>query len=249
MHTANRDRVISGILVLAMLLASQLACNALSQATAPENPSEPEQGNQDEVPGDGSGEDSDSDSSEGIVEPAFGEETLPCPVKGTSLYLGFDHAFTINYQETSIHHFLHQGWLWLEVSDDAGTIVSKDSPSLTYTMEGVMSDECTLESEGTMKPSAHGTCENGVVSLFITENYQPLKGEMVCIDDDGDVYRMPFESPPSVQTHEGENGIGEIFYLVEGSEGYSSMRPFLEGDGYHTWTLYTDDMPVVPLAP
>jgi len=165
------------------------------------------------------------------------------------LYLGFDHAFTINYQETSIHHFLHQGWLWLEVSDDAGTIVSKDSPSLTYTMEGVMSDECTLESEGTMKPSAHGTCENGVVSLFITENYQPLKGEMVCIDDDGDVYRMPFESPPSVQTHEGENGIGEIFYLVEGSEGYSSMRPFLEGDGYHTWTLYTDDMPVVPLAP
>ena len=44
---------------------------------------------------------------------------------------------------------------------------------------------------------------------------------------------------------------GEIFYLVEGAEGYSSMRPFLEGDGYHTWTLYTtgDNIPVVPLVP
>ena len=39
----------------------------------------------------------------------------------------------------------------------------------------------------------------------------------------------------------GENGAGEIFYLGAGSEGYSTMRPFLEGDGYHTWTLYMTD--------
>jgi len=52
-----------------------------------------------------------------------------------------------------------------------------------------------------------------------------------------------------VQTHSGVDGEGEIFYLVEGSEGYSSMRPFAEGEGYHTWTLYTQDIPLVPLVP
>jgi hypothetical protein len=101
-----------------------------------------------------------------------------------------------------------------------------------------------------MMPSAQGSCEAGVVSLFIEENWMALDGEMECIDSDGDVVIMPFNVPPmGVQKHSGQNGMGEIFYLVEGSEGYSTMRPFLEGEGYHTWTLYTEDVPLVPLVP
>jgi hypothetical protein len=133
--------------------------------------------------------------------------------------------------------------------DDAGTIASTDSPSLTYTMEGVMSAECSLTSEGTMKPSAHGSCQDGVVHLFIDENWQALSGEMQCVNEDGDTYIMPFDTPPmGLQQHSGQNGEGEIFYLTDSSEGYSSMRPFVEGDGYHTWTLYTD-IEVVPIVP
>jgi hypothetical protein len=101
-----------------------------------------------------------------------------------------------------------------------------------------------------MMPTAHGSCEAGVVSLIIEENWLPMQGEMICIDDDGDVIKAPFNVPAmGLQTHSGANGAGEIFYLVSGSEGYSSMRPFAEGEGYHTWTLYTDEIPVVPLVP
>jgi hypothetical protein len=192
------------------------------------------------------------DQGEGPIEPAFGSDTLPCPPKGAVLILGFDHALTINYGETSINHFLTGGYLNLEVVDDNGTLMPVGSASLEYYMEGKMSDDCTLNSQGSMIPSAHGSCEAGVVSLIIEENWLPLEGEMVCIDTDGSVDVVPFNVPPmGKQIHSGENGAGEIFYLVEGSEGYSSMRPFLEGDGYHTWTLYiSDDEPVpVPIAP
>jgi hypothetical protein len=193
------------------------------------------------------------DQGEGPIEPALDSEHLPCPAKGATLFLGFDHALTINYGETSISHFLHEGRQQLEVVDDNGTIMPVGAQSLTYSMEGVMSAECTLTSEGTMMPSAHGFCEAGVVSLIIEENWLPLTGEMVCIDDNGDVDIVPFNVPPmGMQIHSGENGAGEIFFLVAGGEGYSSMRPFLEGDGYHTWTLYMlgeDDMPPVPLVP
>jgi len=136
------------------------------------------------------------------------------------------------------------------VVDDNGSIASVGTVTLTYSMEGRMSDECTLTGEGEMVPSAHGTCEAGVVSLIIAENWGPLQGEMVCIDDDGDVVRAPFNVPAmGLQTHSGQDGNGEIFYLVEGSDGYSTMRPFAEGEGYHTWTLYSSDVPLVPLVP
>jgi hypothetical protein len=151
--------------------------------------------------------------------------------------------------ETSITHMLHEGWLTLKVADNDGTIISKETPSLTYTMEGVMSAECSLSAEGTMMPSAHGSCQDGIVNLFIDENWQALNGQMECINEDGDTYIIPFDVPPmGLQQHSGANGEGEIFYLTDSNEGYASMRPFAEGDGYHTWTLYTD-IPVVPIAP
>ena len=196
-------------------------------------------------------EDSSSDDqNENPVEPEFGSDTLPCPLKDSTLILGFDHALTVNYEETSISHFLHQGWLELKVIDENGTIASEGSPTIPYSMEGVMSAECTLTADGSMTPAAHGSCEAGVVNLIIEENWTALEGQMECIDSDGDVIVMPFKAPAmGVQVHSGQNGTGEIFYVVEGGEGYSSMRPFVEGEGYHTWTLYTEEVPLVPLVP
>ncbi len=68
------------------------------------------------------------------------------------LILGFDHALTINYGETSINHFLTGGYLNLEVVDDNGTLMPVGSASLEYYMEGMMSDDCTLNSQGYHDP-------------------------------------------------------------------------------------------------
>lgn len=185
---------------------------------------------------DGSGEDGD----EQPIEPNLGsDDTLPCPPKGTVLSLGFDHALTVNYGDVSVSHFLHSGWIGLIVTDDNGTIGSENiGLSLDYSMEGRMGDDCALVAEGTMQPSVTGSCEAGVVLLMIDENWAALDGEMECVDDDGDKYIMPFNVPPmGLQQHRGVDGNGEIFYLVEGAEGYTTMRPFVEGDGYHSWTL------------
>jgi hypothetical protein len=255
MRTIRKLRVMAIILAIASLGAAQLACSLFGgQAAAPPpdaaqpqmevEPLEEQEQNAPEENGD-----SLEDQSEGPVEPRFGEDSLPCPAKGDSLMLGFDHALTVNYMETSITHFLHQGWLLLNV-DDSGNIVSVAANPIPVSMEGRMSDECTLTGEGSMIPSAHGSCEAGVVSLIIEENWLPIQGEMVCIDDDGDVTRGPFNVPAmGMQTHSGANGTGENFYLVEGSEGYTSMRPFVEGEGYHSWTLYMEEIPIVPLVP
>ena len=246
MLTTSKMRLWIIVVAIASLGTAQLACSLFASQTA--GPGE-QAGSENENPS-GEGSQSGGEQQAGPVEPAFGEDSLPCPPKDSRLILGFDHALTINYEDTSITHFLHQGWLPLMVVDDSGKIVSEGSTPITFSMEGMMSDECTLTGEGTMIPDAYGSCENGVVSLTITEDWQPMQGEMVCIDSDGDVITMPFNVPAmGVQTHSGQDGTGEIFYLVEGSEGYSSMRPFAEGEGYHTWTLYTEDIPLVPLVP
>jgi len=256
MRTFRKLRLIFVALAIASLGAAQLACSLFGgQAAAPPpaaSPPEMEAGppeNQEQnAPGENGG--SLDDQSDAPIEPEFGENTLACPAKGATLLLGFDHALTVNYQETSITQFLHQGWVNLRVVDDSGTIVTEGTATLTTSMEGRMSDECTLTGKGNMIPNAHGSCESGVVSLIIEENWLPMQGEMICIDHDGDVIKAPFNVPAmGLQTHSGANGTGEIFYLVSGSEGYSTMRPFAEGEGYHTWTLYVDEVPVVPLVP
>ena len=261
MNTVRKGRALIPLLALICLVMAQMACGLLSgQGAAPPDqpaPPQPGSGGEDQGPGDspgqGEGDGSTGDQGESPIEPEFESDHLPCPSKGTILFLGFDHVLTINYGETSITHILNEGKATLEIVDDNGTIQSVGSQTIDYSMEGVMSKECTLTSQGIMMPSAHGSCEAGVVSLIIEENWMPLEGEMVCIDEDGDVDIVPFNPPPlGLQTHSGPDGNGEIFYLVAGAAGYSTMRPFLEGDGYHTWTLYMpdpEDIEPVPLVP
>jgi hypothetical protein len=198
----------------------------------------------------GEGDDSSDGQVESPIEPQFGEDTLSCPVKDTTIYLGFDHALTSNYEDVSMTHFLHAGQLVLTAVDDQGTIESLGSTSIPYSMEGRMGDKCSLTGQGNMMASAHGTCENGVVTLVIEENWMAMTGEMTCVDEDGDSETMPFDAPAmGLQKHSGPGGQGEVFYLVAGSEGYSTMRPFAQGEGYHTWTLSAEGLPLVPLVP
>lgn len=190
---------------------------------------------------------------EPVIEPGNVEESaadgfLSCPTSGETLTLGFDHALTIEQPDVNLTHILKEGYLTLvarEVDAD-GTVglSSVGSPSLEYAMMGVMGP-CSVEMAGTMQVSASGICNDGIVYLTIVETWQSADGNMVC---DGNT--MAFSSPgPGAFTHEGADGAGEVFYLVEGSEGYTVMRPFGAGSGYHSWTLYASQIDLVPLVP
>ncbi len=176
------------------------------------------------------------------------DEYLACPQPGEQLTLGFDHTLTMNYEGTSITHILHSGMLGLScaICNDQGEVLiaSAAAATIPYEMHGVMED-CSMEMEGTMMASAAGTCIDGTVYLTITEDWQSASGTMTCPDG-----QMPFMIPaPGPRVHEGADGAGEVFYLVAGSQGYTTNRPFLEGDGYHSWTLFTTQVDAVPLNP
>lgn len=181
-------------------------------------------------------------------EPQDEMSFLSCPTNGESLVLGFDHAVTIEQPDVNLTHILKEGYLTLVAggADADGNVAlsSVGNPSLDYEMMGVMGP-CSVTMAGIMQVSASGTCNDGVVYLTIIETWQSANGSMTCDDD-----VIAFSSPgPGSFTHEGADGAGEVFYLVDSSEGYTVMRPFGEGSGYHSWTLYAAQIPLVPLVP
>jgi hypothetical protein len=181
------------------------------------------------------------------VQPAG--DFLDCPPAGTALYLELDHAVTFNYETMSLSHFLHQGYVQLEVQEN-GLIGTLIPGRLKYSMEGVMSPECSTSGEGQMMVTVSGTCEEGMVKLKIDEDWQALSAQMECVDEDGEVITAHFDAPAvGKMPNHGPNGEGEIFFLTDDEAGYVVMRPFEQGQGYHTWTLYTTLIPTVPLVP
>lgn len=181
-------------------------------------------------------------------EPQENMSFMGCPTSGETLTLGFDHALTIEQPDVNLTHLLKEGFLTLsaEEADADGTVSlsSAGNTSMGYEMIGEMGP-CSVELAGSMQASASGTCIDGVVYLTIIETWQPGSGTMTCDDD-----VVPFNSPgPGSFVHEGADGAGEVFYLVDGSAGYTVMRPFGEGSGYHSWTLYASQIDLVPLVP
>ena len=233
------------VVLLISLLILQISCALPFQSAEPEE--EPEQVEEQEPMPDQpepNNESAEEESQDVEEEPEY----LSCPQSGETLTLGFDHALTVNYEGTSLTHILRQGFLYLNAQASEGegevAIASSQPISLNYEMMGVMGD-CSLEMQGKMLASASGYCEDGTVYLTIIEDWQPANGQMVCPDE-----IIPFQIPAAgAMIHEGADGNGEIFYLVAGAGGYTSMRPFQEGDGYHTWTLYTTQIDTVPLVP
>jgi hypothetical protein len=238
-------------LLTTVLLLTLVSCNPTSETINPPS-SAPEQNG--DVPADVSDFEDGQDSGEGSEgEEQLGNqetgELLNCPPAGQLLYLGLDHAVTINYGEMSLSHFLHQGMVYLDTLE-GGQIGTSIPGNLKYSMEGVMSSECSISGEGQMTVTVQGTCEDGVVKLKIDENWQAASGQMECIDEDGDVTVAPFDVPAagSMPNH-GPDGEGEVFLLTDAESGYVVMRPFEQGQGYHTWTLYSSLVPTVPLVP
>ncbi|HPR34529.1 MAG TPA: hypothetical protein PKY64_02555 [Anaerolineaceae bacterium] len=227
------------ILVISILILSLSLAGCQSSAAPPDDVPEPELPQNQVNP---------TESPEQAEEPQDEMSFLSCPTSGESLVLGFDHAVTIEQPDVNLTHILKEGYLTLVAGEaDADGTVSLSSvgnPSLDYEMMGVMGP-CSVTMAGIMQVSASGTCNDGVVYLTIIETWQSADGNMVC-----DGTAMAFSSPgPGAFTHEGADGAGEVFYLVDSSEGYTVMRPFGAGSGYHSWTLYATQIPLVPLVP
>jgi hypothetical protein len=102
---------------------------------------------------------------------------------------------------------------------------------------------CSVDAEGEVILSAEGYCDEGVVYLTITEDWQPTQGTMVCDDTN-----IAFPIAGYKAVHSGEDGLGEEFLITDDSAGYTVMREFEGGEGYHSWTL-AFDIGLVPLVP
>jgi hypothetical protein len=237
------------LLISAAFLLTLTSCNPATQAVNPSS-SETNLEGVDSAEVSNIEDDEESDAgSEDETDLAPTGDLLTCPPAGQQLYLELDHAVTFNYEQMSLSHFLHQGMVYLDTLE-GGQIGTSTPGNLKYSIEGVMSSECSISGEGQITVTAQGFCEDGVVRLKIDENWQALSGQMECIDEDGEVTVAPFNTPSagSMPNH-GPDGQGEVFLLTDAEGGYVVMRPFKHGQGYHTWTLYSTLIPTVPLVP
>ena len=219
---------------LFVLIGICAAILALSSCTFIELvlPREPDAGNV--VPSGGDGQPDDSDNA-----------LVGClDVKAYTLSV--DHTLTISEPETELTHILQHGSIGLLIStetDKGDCAITTAAPqTIPYEYMGVVGT-CSVDAQGEVILSASGYCEDGIVYLVITEDWQATSGTMTCDDT-----VVPFPIAAYSAVHSGETGNGEEFLITAEQNGYTVMREFLEGDGYHSWTL-AYDVELVPLAP
>ncbi len=221
-----------GVLVMASLLIA--ACTNTPFSSQP-----------DTIPV--TGAESASDSQEEFSDQAVEEDgIITSCFDVTALTLQADHTLTINQPDTKLTHILKQGGIALIKSSTIGQgdyDLSTISPqALGYEVIGTIGD-CSLDASGTMLFSAKGYCQDGVVFLSITEDWQQAGGTMICDDT-----QIPFEIPGFNAAHTGLYGTGEEFLLTNDPSGFTVTREFQGGEGVHSWTLSTD-IGTVPLVP
>ena len=230
----TRNSLFHGILVFSILLFT--ACSLTSA-----------QVNQDSIPDTGSesGISNNFQTSDESSESSYDGSSLSC-FDAESFMLMADHTLTVNQTDTSITHILKQGGIALmrnEPSKMGDYDLATTAPqNLNFEVIGTVGP-CEIEANGTMQLSATGYCLDGIVYLTITESWQPANGTMTCKN-----VVNPFTLPGYQAIHSGPYGMGEEFLLLNDPAGYTVMREFLGGEGYHSWTLSMDIAPV-PLVP
>jgi len=229
-------------LSVTLLITFITACSVLNLTDLAD-----EQTNEAEQPAEDSKEIIDEDE-EAVDEDTDGledGEVLTC-FHADNFVLNFDHTLTINAGEASLTHILKQGGIALandKTSEAADSFLTTVLPQeLTFEYMGV-AGPCDVSAGGTVIVSAEGYCNDGIVYLTITEDWQDANGTMTCDDE-----TQPFWAPGYTAVHSGATGNGEEFLIVNDLEGYTVMREFLAGDGYHSWTLMMD-ISLVPLVP
>ena len=236
MKTKRTARV--GLFLLFVFLLFLSSCTLINLAIPQENkPGEEAEAVDPPTAGEPAGSSDSVDESDGELLGCFDVEGLT---------LSVDHTLTITEAETNLTHILQHGGIALLISTDTeqgDTAITTASPqTLPYEYMGVVGP-CVVEAQGKMIMSAEGYCEEGIVYLTITEDWQAASGTMTCDDE---VMSFPIAGYTAV--HSGEFGKGEEFLITSDQAGYTVMREFQGGEGYHSWTL-AFDIGVVPLAP
>ena len=187
--------------------------------------------------------DSEGDNAEDASEDTG--EVLTCG-HASNYILSFDHTLTVNAEGTSLTHILKQGSIALISELDAvvhDTLLTTALPqTLDFEYMGVLGP-CSVDAAGQVTMSAEGYCEDGIVYLTITEDWGSTEGSMTC-----DGAPVPFSAPGYTATNAGASGMGEEFLITDDAAGHTLMKPFLGGEGYHSWTLQMD-IGLVPLVP
>ena len=187
--------------------------------------------------------DSEGDTAEDASEDTG--EVLTC-LHASNYSLTFDHTLTVNAENTSLTHILKQGSIALISEFDSGShdsLLSTANPqTLDFEYMGVLGP-CSVDAGGEVTMSAEGYCDDGIVYLTITENWGGTEGTMTC-----DGAPVPFSAPGYSATNSGASGMGEEFLITDDADGHTLMKPFLGGEGYHSWTLQMD-IGLVPLVP
>jgi hypothetical protein len=152
-------------------------------------------------------------------------------------------------EEMSLTHVLDDGILNLGLVESDGPVYQVytiEPTTIRYTMTGTVGD-CSIQGEGTMRPEASGTCQDGVLRLTIMEDWSQVDGSVTC---DGETSPIPPIPGLGKMVHTGADGKGEIFPLDAGfsaaGPGYTSIRPFQMGEGEHIWTVFVDPYLVKP---
>ena len=187
--------------------------------------------------------DSEGDSAEDVSEDTG--EVLTC-FHASNYSLSFDHTLTVNAPNTSLTHILNQGSIALISEFNSGghdSVLNTANPqTLNFEYMGIVG-ECSVDAGGEVTMSAEGYCDDGIVYLTITESWGGTEGSMTC-----DGANVPFSAPGYTATNAGASGMGEEFLITDDAAGHTLMKPFLGGEGYHSWTLQMD-VSLVPLMP
>ena len=186
------------------------------------------------------------------AEPEGAGGYAPCPVKEGALILKFSAVLKIETEGIVLRHVLDDGILNLGLVESEGPVYQVytiEPTTIPYTLSGTM-DDCSLQGEGTMRPEASGTCQNGLLRLTIVEDWSQVEGTVTC---DGETSPLPPMPALGKMVHNGADGLGEIFPLdpgfSEAGPGYTSIRPFQQGEGEHIWTVFVDPYFAKPQQP
>ncbi len=239
-------KVIAFFTVILLLLACTLG-GAL-QSSGPDDAG-PDGSDETEVPGGGGGEGDlppdDPPEPPDEDEPAEPEEEgdtdpsdpLVCPVEVTTYELTASHAF---WTDTGMG-------LWNWEASGGGVILYIEGPEIvggpaegTFTgrQYGAFADgenQCSFEAPATIQVSVFGTCQDGVVTLNITEDWQMGTYTWICPNEDDEPDIAMFNLPSF-----GSSVHPDLVFKFFGDDHIADTVEipwFGEGGGTKSWTL------------
>jgi hypothetical protein len=218
--------------VLALLLAL-LACSppAATETPADLNPASPATKTATPTP---------TPAAAGAPEQTEPPETDLCPTDTTTFELAASHVF---WTETGMGKWNWEAFGSIPVIVTASGAVGEGSQGIAMGQQfGTFSsgrNTCTFTAPAEVQISASGVCQDSVLTLEITENWQMGTYDWTC-DDDIFQAQVP---PMGAAVHPG------VTFSLQDVGSYTFEIPWGGGGGTKTYTLYPNIEPVPLVTP